>query len=660
MPTQYTLRMQFSTSDDPRAIGDQLVALCAQARVDEIMVFMFAEELNDGHDTLEQIQAWLDHSHAFRDRLWECGVTVSLNPWHEILHTDRNRTLKPGQDWQRMVDPLGNAATAVVCPLDPQWQAYHEETLRMYARERFRVIWIEDDIRYHNHDPLHWGGCFCPLHVAAFNKRMGTSATREEIVANCLAPGQPHPWRAAWMDMWQDTLLERIDTWRRIAESGGARLGLMSSAMEQHAAEGRRWQDWWRALAGDLPPIHRPHFWGYGDVMGRQLPAFLYMLDQNRRVQPEGVETGPEIECFYYGRWHKSFRQLQAHLTSSLVMGSNNLNISLYDFMGNRPDDEPQRAEFLAKYRPTADWLANLFPLTLKTQGIGIPWTEDMGRHVRIEPDAGLDWSRLVCAHTRGWAAWLGAAGYACCAAESDRLNALSGNAVWGLDDDTILRMLSRSVLLDGTAAHILIKRGFGAHIGATGGQYIAQEDTLYSYESAGTADHPSRMSVNLGGYAERMLQIDPMEGVRFISDLRNPRDEVVGRGAFLFENTLGGRVATVPWMAADDPFMTPQRARQMEEILAWLRRDAHTGSVSGGAWLIPQFLTDGETGRAVIWNASPDACTRFRVTYPDNWTLPTQAVLVDADGQRHVCKMDGENVVPPVPMHQWECVILF
>jgi hypothetical protein len=76
--------------------------------------------------------------------------------------------------------------------------------LGLFAQEGFRVFWVEDDFRLHNHDPLDWGGCFCPLHIAEFNRRTGLRASLEEIVANCTAPGTPHPWRNLWLDMWDD------------------------------------------------------------------------------------------------------------------------------------------------------------------------------------------------------------------------------------------------------------------------------------------------------------------------------------------------------------------------------------------------------------------------------------------------------------------------
>jgi len=294
MPSRFALRIQFRLNQDPDWIARRLLDLARRASADEVVLFFFGEELNDGHEPLERVREWIERTRPWRRALTEAGIAVSLNPWHTLLHTDRGRRLKPGQDWQTMVDPAGKTCRAQVCPLDPGWREYYAETLRLYAREGFRVIWIDDDIRLHNHAPLDWGGCFCPLHVAEFNRRAGVQATRQEIVEACTAPGEPHPWRGLWMDMWEETFLELIAHWRRIVEAEGCRLGLMSSRPEFHAAEGRRWEDWWRALAGETAPVHRPNFWDYRDTTGAWLPEFIAVLDQNRSLQPPDVENGPE------------------------------------------------------------------------------------------------------------------------------------------------------------------------------------------------------------------------------------------------------------------------------------------------------------------------------------------------------------------------------
>ena len=658
--SRYTVRMQFGPHQDPGRVTRQLIELIRRVPIDEVMVFFFAEELNDGHETLDQVQEWIDRSRPYRRALAEEGVAMSLNPWHTVLHTDRGRVLKPGQEWRTMVDPNGRQATAVVCPLDEGWRAYYAQTLRLYAREDFRIIWIDDDIRYHNHAPLEWGGCFCDAHVAAFNRLAGVEATREEIVSACTAPGAPHPWRGIWMDAWEEAHLSMIAEWRGIVEAGGSRLGLMSSDTEAHAAEGRRWTDWWRAIAGDGRSVHRPHFWGYSDASGESLLRSIALLDQNRRLQPTDVETGPEIECFPYGRWNKSFRQTGAQMALAHVLGSSGLNVSLYDFMGNDPDDEPERETFLTGWRPVLDEISEDFPMTLRSYGIGVPFNEDMGRTARTV--SGGRWQSLVCP-SRGWAYWLGAIGRAFMTAPSDHVNALAGQMTWAHTDEEIGRWLSRGVLLDGEAAAILVDRGFGDLIGVKSYRFVPQADVLYSVEHctdpAFALREGAQISVNVGRYAARLLQAELASGVRQISDLRGPRQNVVGHGMFLYRNREGGRIAVAPWSANADVPMCIQRAAQLRRVIDSLSDHAGLGGAEGWPWLIPQFLTNDDIWRGVVWNVSPDAPMQITVNAPAVMPPIRTADHIDGRGRRIPATVDGSRIGFREPLHQWEFVIL-
>ncbi len=662
MPSHFSLRMQFGPHQDPAEITEQLLRLVREAPVDEVMFFYFAEEQNNGHDTLDRLQQWIDRSRPYREALRKTGVAVSLNPWHSMLHCDRGRKLKPGQDWRTMVDPVGTRADAVVCILDPNWRAYYFETLRMYAPEGFRVVWIDDDIRYHNHGTLQWGGCFCPLHVAEFNQRAGASASREEIVRACLAPGAPHPWRTIWMDMWQETILQFLDECRQILAEGGTRMGLMSSAMESHAAEGRQWEKWWQVFGGEQPPIHRPSFWGYSDWTGHQLVHGIASLDQNRSIQPSVLESGPEIENFSYGKWNKSFRQTFAQMAVAHILGSTNLNISLYDFMGNRPDDEPERTAFLEKVRPNMDWLADHFPMTLKSVGVGVPWSQDMGRLIRLEE--GRSWADLQCA-SRGWSNWLGTAGIAFSARPQQHVNSLAGPIAWSFDDATLKKCLAAGLLLDGGAASILIERGLGKWIGAQSARFVTQKERLYSMEECRDAKFALRVgaqiSINGASHTRRMLQAELMPGAAVISDLRNPLQEVVGHGAFIFKNELGGRTAVVPWDAGVDsvPMMDIHRSTQLKRVVDWLADGEGTGRVDGGAWLVPQFLKDRGTWRGVVWNAGPDEVDTFRIQRPRGMPPIVEAWHLTPAGKRLAVVVDADVIRLGHPMHQWELVVL-
>ena len=662
MPSHFTLRMQFGPHQAAEEITEQLTRLVREAPVDEVMFFYLAEEQNDGHETIERLQQWIDRSRPYRMALQKAGVAVSLNPWHSLLHCDRGRRLKPGQNWERMMDPTGTLANAVVCFLDPNWRAYYFETIRLYAREGFRVVWIDDDIRYHNHAPLQWGGCFCPLHVAEFNRRTGNHASREEIVSACLAPGTPHPWRAMWMDMWQVTILEFLNECRRILESGGTKMGLMSSTMESHGAEGRRWEEWWQTFGGGQPPVHRPHFWGYSETTGPHVIHGIAALDQNRSIQPTAIESGPEIECFPYGQWNKSFRQTFAQMAVAQILGSSNLNISLHDFMGNRPDDEPSRTTFLKRIRPNLDWLADTFPMTMQSVGVGVPWSQDMGRLIHLNND-GDSWFKLQCA-ARGWSYWLGAAGIAFSARPQTAVNALAGSMVWSFDDATLKQWLAAGLLLDGDAAAILVERGFGKWIGVKSARFVTQDEVLYSMEECRepmfTARIGAQISVNDKNHTRRMLQAELMNGATVVSDLRNPLQEVVGHGAFIFQNELGGRVAVMPWNASVDtvPLMDIHRATQLKRIVAWLAAENKLGWVDGGAWLVPQFLRDSAKWRGVVWNASSDEINTFHIQRPSGMPPIREAWHITPAGKRLAASVDGDTIHLSQPMHEWEFVV--
>jgi len=672
MPSHFTLRMQFGPHQDARLITEQLLELVRSAPVDEIMFFFFAEDMNDGHEPIERIREWIEHSRVYRRALADAGVRSSLNPWHSILHVDRNRSLKSGQDWQTMVDQNGLAAKAQVCPLDEAWRTYFDETLRLYAKEGFRVVWIDDDFRFHNHPPLDWGGCFCDLHVAEFNRRAGTSAARREIVANVTAPGAPHPWRGIWLDMWDETQVALLAHWREILDAHGTRLGLMSSVPEVHSMEGRRWREWWKAIGGGKPPIHRPHYWPYNNMLGESLPGCIATLDQNRAVQPDSVESGPEVDSFQHGPWAKSFRQRGAQLALAHVLGSTNLNISLYDMLGNHVRDMPERMEFLRDWRPTLDWLADEFPMNLRSHGVGIPWSEDMSR--KVHTDGSGRWQSLLC-RSRSWANWLGACGHAFSMRPSPAVNALGGNVAWSYSDAELRDWLSKGVLIDGSAASILVERGFGKLLGVRSARMVGQDEVLYSVENCLDEEFAVRahaqISVNscdysatsLGAGVEvlsmKMFQGELMPGTRMVSDLRSPRQNVVGHGLVVFENELGGRVAVVPWSVDNWVPMTLYRAVQLTRTLHWLDPDGAHGWVEGGAWLVPQFLTGGNRWRGVVWNASPDELEEFVVHRPAGMPQPKRAVHVDGRGRRHKAAVRGEKIRLTRPLYEWEFVVL-
>jgi hypothetical protein len=404
--------------------------------------------------------------------------------------------------------------------------------------------------------------------------------------------------------------------------------------------------------------------------MGHELPTALLRLDQNRCAHDAAtggraaIESGPEIERFPYGHWVNSFRQLGAHCLAALVAGSPTLNVSLHDFMGNDPADEPGREIWLRTFRPALERVAELFPPTLRTTGIGLPSSEDAGRRVRTDAPSD-DWGRLVVP-SRSWAPWLGGCGWPCSAA-TQAVNALAGPMAWAFTDAELERLLAGGLLLDGVAAGILVARGFGAAIGARATRRIAQEDTAFSIEVCTDADFALRagaqISLNYGGsHCATLLQADLDPRARTISEVRDARQTVLGHGQWLFENDRDGRVAVVPWSAHWSGWHTlplsAQRVAQLTRTLTWLDRRSEIVRVSGAPWLVPQVWSDGAERRIAVWNASPDDVDELTV-HAGSARPISRALHIDADGDASETTVRDGVVRPAAPLRQWELLVL-
>lgn len=139
-----------------------------EAQIDDVAVFCNVEELNTGHMTEEEQETiWLRLLCDVQAALAPEGVQLSVNHWHSLMHADLGKTLPQSQPFRRMVDMDGREADLCVCPMCERWQTYFAGLYARYAALSPHILWVEDDFRLHNHDPLRWGGCFCPGRICA-------------------------------------------------------------------------------------------------------------------------------------------------------------------------------------------------------------------------------------------------------------------------------------------------------------------------------------------------------------------------------------------------------------------------------------------------------------------------------------------------------------
>jgi len=605
---RYHLRFQVIPGPNAERDARALARFCTEHGVEEVVLFFAAEEWNNGLLSADEEDLWFDTVKRAKGILDSAGIAVSLNPWMTVLHTDRGRRFPVDCSFKPMVSPLGETSQACASFADTAWRRYVWDLYGRFAALGFRVIWVEDDFRYHNHAPLTWGGGFEPEVLERFARKVGRNVTRREVVAAILKPGEPHPWRALWMETWREIQLEVARGFAEaIAEGapGPTRLGLMSSHPSSHSAEGRDWHALFDALSINGKVAHRPHYAAYGDSPGKSRGYSIMMLDVQRGFRPADCEVAPEVENFPFTAWNKSDSQTWSEMALCMFYGSDALLLDLFPFSGNPADEEPQIGGMLDRSRPALEWIAARFPKGLETRGVGIPWKEDAQAHVRTGAGRSLSEWNATSFEPGNLLLPYGVP----VSARPQPANAVFGSLAWAFDDEEVLRMLSGGLLLDGASAEILHRRGFAEHIGVEFRGWANRDESAYSLEVTASEEAGVRRGLYFNANTHpRLALLEPQDGAVEWTTILTPTRERLGSGMIVFENALGGRVVMI---AAPNPAGLP-RSYHRQTITQNAVRFLGGGTfafalITGGPDLMPMHFEGEGMRRVVVFNGSPD-----------------------------------------------------
>ncbi|MEN6637170.1 MAG: hypothetical protein ABFC56_15060 [Clostridiaceae bacterium] len=467
----------------------KLLAFCDEARVDDVMVFVNVEELNTGHMDEREQDVWLDLLRRIRSLLRERGITLSVNHWHSLMHADLGKRFHADQPFRAMVDPDGNAAELCVCPLDESWRAYIARIYARYAALAPDTVWVEDDFRYHNHDPLHWGGCFCDEHMRRFSARLGRTISREEFVAELLSPGEPSPCRQVWLDECRAGLegaANAIETAVHAVDPG-VKVGLMSSVPYVHSAEGRNWKALLSALSGKQnPPVSRIHLPAYQELVPwKYLQAFHMVSYVNRALLAPETLVYPELENYPYSRFSKSRTFTRFQLLSSLALNLSGMTIDLFDLNGRGIIEQDGFGPMLREVKPVLNAMQESGAFTKSRKGVCV--LIDERASYALHTKAGENMEELYPEEVF-WAGLLPAMGvpmYIGTAPEDAHgVCAVSGQYFRNLTTEQIEKLFAENfVLLNGDALDTILSLGLGHLAGVASAVWMAQNSGAYTYE---------------------------------------------------------------------------------------------------------------------------------------------------------------------------------
>ena len=113
---------------------------------------------------------------SFRDRLEKRGVPSGILVQASLGHDGRH--LPEASPFTKIVRLSSGETPEICCPADPAFRAHFRGVFRTLASHRPALIMLDDDFRLMARPGR---GCACERHLLEFNRRAGTSFTREQL-----------------------------------------------------------------------------------------------------------------------------------------------------------------------------------------------------------------------------------------------------------------------------------------------------------------------------------------------------------------------------------------------------------------------------------------------------------------------------------------------
>lgn len=476
------------------------------------------------------------------------------------------------EPWQRIMDCEGHE-TGSVCPLDENHIADFAGKLCTGLRlGKPELIFIEDDFTLSNHGGMNaMKGCFCPLHMKAYEKKVGKAYTPAEVAAMFRnRTKENEPLRQAWADMSRESLchfarsvrkeIDKIAPATRVCQCQSGFVDIDGDSTEAVA----------RAWAGDTRPMSRLFGAGYAEENNPpNVPRNVAHVFWSAQQLSPDIEIIHETDAYPHMRFFNSSLFLMSEFVGALMAGVQDSYYYCLQYTDAPLCDDGYVAR-MRDYRKRLE-TAREFRLGAKPVGVRMVYTPKESYMVRETSKPAS--SGMLTASTY----FLTKLGFPVITAKDAPMATLLGNTAAVLSDDEIRELLKGGLFLDGEAAEILTKRGFADLIGAE-----AKDDTDYTVSfyterilpAAGCKCrgtdlfHRRFKSKPIIGWTPKhavfaAFKLKP--GAEVLADFRNTEFETTGTSVYYFENRLGGRIGVMARSVDASPHMSIYSPRKQE-----------------------------------------------------------------------------------------------
>ena len=610
---------------------EEIIRFCHQTGTEYVMLFTDPQHMTWNQLTVEEARIEAESIQKAGQRLAKEGIRFGINSSYNMPCSKHDHRGRNDYDhWATLRD--GSCTYQTPCQLDPKLDVYLKEFYTILAHTGTDYIYIDDDHRYVWFDENGTFGCFCDLHLSEFAKLTGRTWTRETLYRALMADKAI---RATWIDFLGKRLVEIAQLAQRTihAVDPNIRVGMMVPCVHCLPAMGHNVTNVLGALSGTNRPLVRPSIGAYSDWDRRETLPGLFYMEYVGYLLGEDIDYTSEIEVSPYTRFTKSATMVRFHMLQSVLNGINNHAVSVCGYVGDSPFLEPAYARMLTQNRPFFEGLRKLAPSGTKRRGVQFIWHADAPKLTECPIDAISDlyWPSFVCHDV------LTNLGFPVTYQDSP-IRFLAGDSVRALSEERIRDILSGGVILEAAAARALSDMGYSSLIGCSatgesvlcgGGEECTSEEFFGPY---------AKTFIPLNRIGPRVLPLSPAVNAKQLSSVTDNSRKPIASGVILYENSLGGRIAVLPFvMNPTDQymarFMCYQRLFMLKRVFDWMDPKAIPLIVEEPSGFAIQVWDDDHRLTACLTNLSHDIPESITVRFASRELATSTAQYLNDDG---------------------------
>ncbi len=491
-------------------------------------VAMFMMKFNpDGTPPVNRAEKQCRLYDEYRSRLDRAGAKHGVLVQATLGHITKPSSPYPFSPTVSLV--TGEAHVVSACPLDPGFRAYIKEQMRILAEHSPSMIMIDDDVGLLY---KHIKGCACELHMAEFNRRAGTSMTREELYRHTQGKSSENKkYTSIYVETVRDSLIGAVKAMREGIDEvdptiQGIVSGIYTSTYCEFSGEIAE------AFAGQgNPKIMRLNGGPYANMAkgGRHFTENLYraaLLKENVKGKVDICLA--ETDTCPQNRYSTSAAYMHVHFVASILEGAKGAKHWITRLSAYEPIAGKAYRKILAENNGLYNTLADLSD-RFTPFGCRIPLTtyQNYGFVPAEQGLFGSPWSTCVL-ERMGIPVYFGNGGNSAVFVDERIVN--------GFDDETVLEWLRGTVILSAPAAKKLADRGFSEYLGVSIREWEGESVTCELIKGTRIPAQYSR---------QELLPI--RSGVESLSevvriDQLTEEKTVLFPGVTLYANSLGGK----------------------------------------------------------------------------------------------------------------------